>query len=271
MMAAADCVICCLGPLSADLEGIKLFMKIVIDSKPWLTEPALIPIPWDASLKVTADRPLKIAVMWHDGVVMPHPPVQRALREVVSRLQDLPNVSVIDWTPHRHDEAWTILSKLFYVDGAVEDAEAMEESGEPWLPLTNWIFKSNPCGKAATAEEILFWQNRREAYMKEYANLWNKTATTRKEETGELEGVVDAILCPLAPGVAPIHETAKYWGYTSQWNLLDYPALAFPVTKVDERDDTVDESYVPINDADKENWELCKRSDICPNNVTDFH
>jgi amidase len=34
------------GPLSTGLEGIKIFMKTLIDQKPWLYEPSLVPIPW---------------------------------------------------------------------------------------------------------------------------------------------------------------------------------------------------------------------------------
>ena len=39
----------------------------------------------------------------HDGVVTPHPPITRALQSVVKAL---PNISLIDWTPHLHDKAW---------------------------------------------------------------------------------------------------------------------------------------------------------------------
>lgn len=42
--------------------------------------------------------------------------------------------------------------------------------------------------------------------------------------------MVDVILCPVGPGAAPPVDNAKYWGYTSQWNLLDYPSLVFPVS-----------------------------------------
>ena len=95
-------------------------------------------------------------------------------------------------------------------------------------------------------------------YRKEYAKVWNDTAASRNDETGELENMVDVILSPVGPGVAPLHNTAKYWGYTSQWNLLDYPALVFPVSKVDPKVDRIEKSYRPMNDTDKDNWELCE-------------
>jgi amidase len=39
------------GPLSTSLEGIKIFMKTLIDQKPWLYEPSLVPMPWQDTAK----------------------------------------------------------------------------------------------------------------------------------------------------------------------------------------------------------------------------
>jgi amidase len=39
------------GPLSTSLEGIKIFMKTLIDQKPWLYEPSLVPVPWQDTAK----------------------------------------------------------------------------------------------------------------------------------------------------------------------------------------------------------------------------
>lgn len=88
--------------------------------------------------------------------------------------------------------------------------------------------------------------------------MWNDTATSVHEATGERSGMVDAILCPVGPGVAPRHNTAKYWPYTSQWNLLDYPAVSFPVCKVDREVDGGKERSEFLGGLDRENWELCE-------------
>jgi amidase len=257
-MAGADSVLTVLGPLSTTLSGLKLFMKTIIDAKPWLSEPALIPLPWNSSFQISPHQPLKIAILWHDSVVKPHPPITRALHTMASKLRNIPNVSVVDWKPHLHDEAWAILSSLYYTDGGDEDASAIADSGEPWRPLTKWIIKENPCVKKLSMGELSYWQEEREIYKKEYAKVWNETAAGVDGETGGSEGVVDVILCPVAPGVAPAHDTARYWGYTSQWNLLDSPAVVFPVSKVDAGVDGVEEGYEPMTDIDRENWELCE-------------
>jgi len=55
-----------------------------------------------------------------------------------------------------------------------------------------------------------------------------------------------------------MHNTAKYWGYTSLWNLLDYPAVSFPVDKVDKAKDGINEAFNPLTELDEENFKLCK-------------
>lgn len=100
----------------------------------------------------------------------------------------------------------------------------------------------------------------RQAYRAKYAALWNETAAGT-----DGSGMVDVILCPAGPGVAPRLDTARYWGYTSQWNLLDYPALVFPVgdrrvggddEEEDKEDDEYGENYKPLSESDAYNWNL---------------
>lgn len=71
--------------------------------------------------------------------------------------------------------------------------------------------------------------------------------------------MVDVILCPVGPSAAPKIDTAKWWGYTSQWNLLDYPAIVFPVDQVDTAKDSARGKYTPRNDKDKFNWDLWEK------------
>lgn len=249
-----------IGPLSTSLEGLKLFMQTVLSAEPWLHEPALVPIHWNASYTISAQQPLKIGIMWNDGIVQPHPPIIRALKAITTKIADVPNVSIVDWHPHLHDEAWAIVSSLYFPGGGAEEAEIMSESGEPWLPLTTWMLRENPCVKKLKTSELWYRFEEREAYRSEYARAWNETATGVHEGTTEPRGVVDAILCPVGPGVAPRQDTARYWGYTSQWNLLDYPGVSFPVLKVDKAVDGKEERGVFLGEVDRENWELCKFS-----------
>lgn len=241
MMAGADTVETVLGPLSTSLQGLKIFMKTIIDAEPWLEEPALIPMPW-RQYSMPVDRPLRMGVLWHDGIVRPHPPITRALNLILENLKGH-NIEVVDFSPHLHDEAWAIIASLYYPDGGEADSEDIVSSGEPWRPLSEWIIKENPCVKKLSVGELAYWFEEREAYRKEYALHWNKYG-------------IDALLCPAGPGVAPKHNTAKYWSYTSQWNLLDYPGLVFPVCKVDVEQDKWRGDEVSFGELDEENRKL---------------
>ena len=254
-MIGVEQIIAVLGPLSTSLEGIKLFMKVVIDAQPWLTEPSLVPIPWRYDDSHLPKGRLKVAVMWHDGVVQPHPPVTRALHHVVDELKKLENIDVVEWKPYEHGEAWDIITNLYFGDGGKSQTEALEASGEPWRPLSKFILKQIPNVRELSIGELWHWTARRESYRSEYAKCWNDTASNDGR-------MVDAILCPVGPGAAPTLDNAKYWGYTSQWNLLDYPALVFPVTKVDPKIDVVEKVFQPITEADAENHKMYRDPEI---------
>lgn len=261
-MAGEEQIVPVLGPLSTSLEGLKLFMKTVLAAKPWLIEPSLVPIPWkdqEAQLSISTSRKLKVGILWSDGIVKPHPPIIRALNEVADKLKGVSEVEIVSWTPYRHDEAWEIIASLYFPDGANEEKEAIDASGEPWRPLSEFIIKENPYVKHLSIEEVWYWTVRRESYRRAYAKVWNDTATG-VGSSGEPEGMVDVILAPVGPGVAPPLDHARYWGYTSQWNLLDYPALVFPVSRVNPEIDVTDEGYKPTNEKDDFNYKLCKEA-----------
>ncbi|KAL9120013.1 MAG: hypothetical protein Q9187_003430 [Circinaria calcarea] len=243
-MLGQEAILPAIGPLSTSLEGLKLVMKTVLAAKPWLVEPSLIPLPWrdqDNQLVSAGKNKLKVVI--------------RALKEVAEKLKAVDGVELVDWKPYKHDEAWEIIASLYFCDGAKEEKDAIEASGEPWRPLSDFIIKENPYVKHCSIEEVWYWTGRREAYRREYAKIWNDTGID-KSPHAKSKGLVDVILCPVGPGVAPLLNTAKYWGYTSQWNLLDYPALVFPVSKVDPKIDVADEEYKPMNPKDDFNHQL---------------
>jgi amidase len=149
-------------------------------------------------------------------------------------------------------------ANLYFSDGGSEEKAAIESSGEPWRPLSKHIITENPHLQSHTVSSLWAATMKREIYRGEYASLWNSTATSTGAN-GEPEGMVDVILCPVGPGAAPKIDTARWWGYTSQWNLLDYPALVFPVDKVDIGKDGVKVEYEPRNYKDQYNWDLWEK------------
>jgi len=256
-MGGAEQIVPTIGPLSTSLEGCKLFTKTLIEAKPWFREPSLLPFPWKGENHYTG-RKLKVAVLWDDGVVKPHPPVTRALNRLVDKLKANENVEIVEWKPYKHDQAWEMIANLYFCDGGAEDLAAMKESGEPLRPLTKFILTENPHVQDHTISSMWWSVQKRDTYRAEYANLWNATATSTGSH-GEPEGMVDVILSPVGPSAAPKLDTARWWGYTSQWNLLDYPAMVFPVDQVDIAKDAEKVEHTPRNDHDKYNWDLWEK------------
>lgn len=77
-----------LGPLSASLSGVKIFMKTVLASEPWRRDPLVLRMPWNEDAYQLRDhgfgKSLCFAFLWNDGLVIPHPPVRRAM-EIVKK------------------------------------------------------------------------------------------------------------------------------------------------------------------------------------------
>ncbi len=73
-----------IGPVGRSLRDIELILKVWNSFEPWLYDPAVMGKKWDA---IPTPKKVTIGVMYWDEVVMPHPPVQRALKEAVERLK----------------------------------------------------------------------------------------------------------------------------------------------------------------------------------------
>ncbi|KAJ4176244.1 hypothetical protein NW755_014526 [Fusarium falciforme] len=241
-MAGKEAIMSTPGPMTVDREALELFMKVVLSAKPRRIDPSLTVKEWTPH---QFTKPLKIAVQWWDGVVQPHPPMIRALKEVSDACRKA-GMTIVDWNcePLNHAKGWEILASLYWPDGGEHVKKILAESGEPALPLTKFIIDDQPSVKNLTQQELWDRCVEREKYREAYAHAWNQTAKDDGQE-------VDVILCPPSFGAATPHEQSRYWGYTANWNLLDYPGVVFPVTTVDPIKDTKNMSYVPKNTEDR--------------------
>lgn len=151
-MFGRESILACNGPMATDRESLDLFMEVICAAQPWRLEPSIRVAPW---IPHKFSRPLKIAVQWWDGIVTPHPPMLRALREVADACKQA-GMTVVDWDSEAldHEKGWEILSGLFYPDGGKEVLGLLESAGEPILPLTNFIIKEQANVKALTVPEM---------------------------------------------------------------------------------------------------------------------
>lgn len=109
-------------------------------------------------------------------------------------------------------------------------------------PLTVWeLFQCN-VKQAGTKAKMAEW--------------WTSTKSLTK--TGR---PIDGLICPVHASAAFPHDFPSWWGYTSFWNILDYPAVTIPVKnfKISPEADPKDAHYKPLdNPFDKITYDMCK-------------
>ncbi|KFG77592.1 acetamidase [Metarhizium anisopliae] len=214
------------GPMARTLDDITMYTKNVVDGQPWLLDPRCLPMPWR---DVQLPNRLRIAVMWHDNMVRPTPPVTRALGEVVSKLQAAGH-DVVEWDPADQKEGLELLGRMFVADGGTAIRKQLERTGEPWRPEMEQYRNA----KELSTYEMWNLQLERVDFQNRYLDRWNRAG-------------IDAILCPTIPFNTVKNGSFKHVGYTGVFNVLDYSCLSFPTgLAVDKAIDRIEELYQPL-------------------------
>ena len=240
-----DAILGALGPIATSARDLALFCRVMLQYEPLLVEPPLLEIPWRQNVVEGEGLPKKLcfAILWDDGVVRPHPPILDALKRTKEALLNAGH-EVIDWHPVDHRLSWDLIvslhilkhtcviaepvceylqTKMYFLDGGKEYRDTMQN--DPPVPQSEWILRQvHNDGKPYDVAEIFKINLEREAFRAKIGTHWN--ATSARTSTGRS---VDAVLSPVAPTLAPPHDTTRWWGYTSYWNLMDYPAAVFPL------------------------------------------
>ncbi len=94
-----------IGPMCNSVRDAELIYKVLIDQEPWKHDATVIPMPWNINYRAPAK--LVIGVMEFDGLVMPHPPIRRAIREAADKLKAAGH-EVFQFCPLDHKRAWEI-------------------------------------------------------------------------------------------------------------------------------------------------------------------
>jgi amidase len=226
------------GPLALSLEDIELFCIAALKNNPWKYEPTLLGIPWKEEVDVP--KKLKIGVMWSDGVVQPHPPITRALKQVVVELQNQGH-TVINWDSQLHNSIFNVTNEAYFLDGGAEYHQTLEEGHEPPVPIVKWLLDEKAKHRYTIEESwrvstlfaiacFLKSHTYPNQVNRDLDNLRTKYALQWNNHD------VDAIICPANASVASVHDENRYWGYTCVWNALDYPAVIFPASTVQGTD-----------------------------------
>ncbi|KAG1736073.1 general amidase [Suillus paluster] len=223
-----DSVLSVFGPMTNSISGVKIFMKAtLLQFGRSGTKTSTI------SLDHGSGKDLCFAIMWDDGVVVPHPPIRRSLEITKAALQKAGH-KVVDWKPIKHKLLGDATRDIWNAGSAEDYMITTSVTGEPIIATMELddvdpaVASFRPQKAGITAYQLWQVQKLRQNVRKEYLDHWEATAS----ETGTGRPV-DAIICPAAPFAAPPHGKNRYANYTTVWNALDYPAAIFPVTTVD--------------------------------------
>ena len=189
-------VLASVGPMCTSLRDCDFFCRVLKEAEPHLEDPRLIPIPW-TSFKTYVNLPLKVGIMKHDSVIVPQPPVLKALEWAEKQLSSNPNVTLKSFTPYKAATAMELIRKAYWPDSGILDKEACEATGEPMHSLTKWIIKDAESDTQKNAAEIEEMRLTRDAFRSEFVQHWNKQD-------------VDFVIGPMFVGPACAHDTAFY-------------------------------------------------------------
>ncbi|KAM0306261.1 hypothetical protein HYE67_002275 [Fusarium culmorum] len=245
-----------LGFMGTSIDALEIVFKSVLGTEPWLRDPAVLPIPFRKEMMdsymsradskgnaKSGERPLKMGVLWSDGMVGPHPPVLRGLRVVAEALKKAGH-KVVDWEPPSQERATTLIGGFFSADGAHDVHSHLDRSGEPLIPDLEDGFKlKTPTGLLKYQDLTLQGLE----YEREYSDYWNST----QESDGQ---IMDAVLMPVAPHAAVIPGKYYHGAYTDAMNVTNYSVVVIPTIRADAKIDVFDDSYKPLGDLDTKNW-----------------
>ncbi|KAI4718774.1 fatty-acid amide hydrolase [Aureobasidium sp. EXF-10727] len=217
------------GPMCRSLRDLDLFMHSVLEQRPHLVDPLLIPLPWTGFQTSTTGR-LKIGVLDMDGFITPMPPITRAISWARAQLSSCDNVQVKSFAPYQAREGLALVRKLFLPDGGAGFRSALAAVGEPEHYLSTAVLDT----ATDSSDIVALAQLRldRDVFRRQMASHWTSQD-------------VDVVLMPAFVGPASAHDTAIYKSYTSIWNLVDYPSVAIPTPLVAKAKDV--EKYADDN------------------------
>ncbi|KAI9040904.1 amino acid/polyamine transporter [Aspergillus affinis] len=236
-----------IGPMARDLSSICYVSRLIANARPWERDPRCAPLEWnERAFQSVQIRPMVVGLILDDGVVKVHPPIERVLRQLATKLQAAGHELLV-WDASDHLEYIRLMDRYYTADGCEDIRRDIDAAGEPLIPHVEALVKR---GEAISVYD--YWQLNKQkvALQKKYLDKWNAARSASGQP-------VDVLLSPIMPHLAIPHRQVRWVGYTKIWNLLDYPAITLPIdqTRVG-MDDLPEEPYQPRNELDTWNWSL---------------
>ena len=156
-----------IGPMVHSIRDIQLICDVQVAAAHWEEDPNVMRIPWNP--RPILPNKLAIGLLTFDGVVMPHPPILRGLKEAAEKLR-IAGHEVIEMAPYQQRRAWDLAvsfprdvcrhhsyqrvqSSLYFATGGQEAKAQIAAGREPWFPAMEKLH-CNPTVRERSAKEL---------------------------------------------------------------------------------------------------------------------
>ncbi|KAH8671980.1 general amidase GmdB [Tricladium varicosporioides] len=209
----------CAGPIAASFASLGLFLSTIINSKPWLQDSTTHAVPWRPTTDLSKKSKLTIGVLADDPAFPLHPPVRRAIKNAVEKLEAAGHkvVHLKYSEPTSTNLGQRFAMESFSIDPAATSIGHLDASGEPWIKSLVMTLSGPPPKKYGLLEWAALSRER-----SAYQEAWREHFLT--------EGL-DVVIGPGAQYTAVPHDNFGSPPFTVMWNWLDYPACIIPYGK----------------------------------------
>ncbi|UNI16476.1 Amidase [Purpureocillium takamizusanense] len=226
-------IVSCAGPLANDMDSMGVFLKSVIDARPWLHDATAVDVPWRDVSRDFVGRKLRLGLLAEDPVFPLHPPVRKAVAEAV-RLLEAAGHEVVRLTVEEGQMATAaqVAWHLFALDDG--PARTVAAAGEPPIPsllcMAERVSGLDMSFVADVPAAAVDGGLKRLAALNvkrhEIEDRWRRVWVER--------GPLDGVVAPSAQNTAVEHDEYGAPPYTLLLNVLDYPACVIPFGRADE-------------------------------------
>ncbi|GJN68078.1 hypothetical protein PLICBS_002121 [Purpureocillium lilacinum] len=229
-------IVACAGPLANDMDSMGIFLKTVIDARPWLHDATAVDVPWRDVSQDFAGRKLRLGLLAEDPTYPLHPPVRKALAEAV-RLLESAGHEVVRLTAEECQtaRAGQVAWQCFSLDDA--PSRAVDASGEPAIPsrvCTLERLRGVDMGFVADLPPSSGDDSNGGLKRLAALNVKRQEIEDRWRRVWVERGRLDGVVAPAAQNTAVEHDEFGIPPYTMLLNVLDYPACVIPFAKADE-------------------------------------
>lgn len=187
-----------LGPLARPVDGLSLFMEVVIGARPWKYDSRALDLPWPEN-PVSSGKRLTIGLLPEDPEYPLHPPLRRTLQDAATALEEAGHaISRLPHLPATSVSRGARISAHFLGLGQPGIETIAEMAGEPLInsvrigahPFSGEKFLVNP--QLDVPRQLHEINVLRDAYLDSWQRVW-------------LKNNLDVIIAPGAQSTAVPH------------------------------------------------------------------